>query len=178
MQYRKYSSPYTDDNSVTASYFKTASPDFSGTSNSLSFSNPNWPSSADLSITLSDGQTFDGNYGALLLQGFFIARETGTYTFYTTSGEIDNFGFLWYGSTAYAAWNDGNFNYKAVFDGGNTVYEASVQMTAGDAIPLTYLWLNTGGPGRSVFRFSTSGGQDVNGGDGYFVKSCSAGTFA
>jgi len=42
-------------------------------------------------------------------------------------------------------------------------------MNAGDAIPLTYLWLNTGGPGQSIFRFTTPSGAAVTGGDGYFV---------
>jgi len=126
VQYRKYSSPYREDsNDVTSTYFKTAAADFSGNLQSLSFSTPNWPSS-NYFITLADGQHFYSAYAALLLQGFFIAKETGTYIFQSRSGEIDNYGYLWTGDNAYSAWNDGNANWKNAFDGGSsTVIQSS-----------------------------------------------------
>lgn len=174
-QYRQYQSPFSGD--VNAAYFKTVSPDYSGTSSSLTFSTPNWPSDSSYSITLADGYTFYSYQSALLFQGFFIAKETGTYLFYSNSGEIDNWGYVWTGSNAYAAWTDGNENFKNHYDGGDTTMSTSIQMNAGDAVPLTYLWINTGGPGRSKFRIHTPGGTELNGGDGYFVKACSAATF-
>lgn len=51
------------------------------------------------------------------------------------------------------------------------------QMSASDAIPLTYLWLNTGESGQSSFSFTVSIGAAVTGGDGYTVSSCSAATW-
>ncbi|KAL1594948.1 hypothetical protein SLS59_008499 [Nothophoma quercina] len=175
-QYRQYQSPYTSDD-VSAAYFKTVTPVSSGTSSSLTFSTPDWPYGNSYSITLADGYTFNSYYSALLFQGFFIAKETGTYLFYSSSGEIDNWGYVWTGSNAYAAWADGNENFKNHFDGGDTTMSTSIQMNAGDAVPLTYLWINTGGPGQSKFRIRTPGGTELNGGDGYFVKACSAATF-
>jgi hypothetical protein len=50
----------------------------------LSFPGPNLPSSNHF-ITLADGWQFGGGYAVLLLHGFFIAKETGTYTFQSRS---------------------------------------------------------------------------------------------
>lgn len=178
--YREYTCPFdanSADNGFTSSYFKTLPPNFSGTQQSLDFASPDWPSS-ETTITLSDGQSFDGSQAALLLQGFFIAAETGTYTFSSSGNYIDNWGYLWTGDAAYSGWDDDNTDFQASrttagYYGGST----TVAVNAGDAIPLTWLWANGGGAGQSYFVITSPDGSTVTDTTGFFVQACSSEVF-
>ncbi|KAH7121649.1 GLEYA domain-containing protein [Dactylonectria macrodidyma] len=179
--YRKYTHSYnadTEGNGFTSSYFKGLTAELSGTIQSLDFSTPNWPSGSE-TLTLSDGNSFASGYSALLFNGFFIAKESGTYTISTSSDYIDNWGYLWTGDNAYSAWSDSNTNYQASrteagYIGGST----TLTLNKGDAIPLTWLWANGGGVGRSHFQIKTPGGSTLTSTSGYFVKACDSGIFA
>ncbi|KAH6995294.1 GLEYA domain-containing protein [Ilyonectria destructans] len=179
--YRKYTHSFNADSvnsGFTSSFFKGKTAEFSGTIQDLNFATPNWPSGSE-TLTISDGRSFASGYAALLFNGFFIARESGTYTISTSSGFIDNFGYLWTGDNAYSDWSDSNTVYQAsrtqaAYIGGST----TLTMHQGDAIPLTWLWANGGGVGRSHFQIRTPSGQTLSTTGNYFVKACDSGIFA
>lgn len=160
-----------------ASYFKSATMNFNGTQETLTFSTPNWPSGSDY-LTLSDGQEFYATQAAVLLQGFFIASETGTYTFSSSSSYIDNWGYLWTGDVAYSSWNDSNTDFQASRTGsGYYGGSSSVTMNAGDAMPMTWLWANGGGVGQSWFEVTLPDGSSTTDTSSYLVSACSSSTF-
>ncbi|KAJ4348832.1 uncharacterized protein N0V89_010210 [Didymosphaeria variabile] len=180
VQYRKYTHTFNANNGdggFTSTYFKSRTADFSGALTSLSFSTPNWPSGSS-TLTLSDGRSFVSDQAALLLQGFFIAKETGTYTFSSSGNDVDNYGYAWSGDSAYSAWDDTNAGFKssrtaAAYISGTT----SLVMNAGDAVPFTYLWANGGGVGQSKVYIRSPSGQTTTNSAGYFVQACSSEVF-
>ncbi|KAI5920471.1 GLEYA domain-containing protein [Camillea tinctor] len=187
-RYRKYTHPFSGDNpsapAFNSSYFKTATPDFRGILENLSFSSPAWPSS-DISVTLADrpGAPFDGTSAGVLLQGFFLAPATGTYVLGTSSRQIDNWGYAWVSDdgddeVAYAEWDDGNTAFRGTgpnLSGPETVWSTQVTLNAGDAIPLTYLWANGGGPSNSWFSITRPDGSATSDTTGFFVPACGDG---
>jgi hypothetical protein len=182
VQYRKYTHSFdanrADGGGFTASYFKGLAAEFSGALPSLSFSTPNWPSGSS-TLTLSDSRAFSSDQAALLLQGFFIAKETGSYTITSRGGDIDNYGYAWTLENAYSAWNDANAAFRSSRTGGGNVDgSTTVALRAGDAIPVTYLWANGGGVGQSIVQIRTPGGRVVTSHAGFFVQACSSDVFA
>lgn len=181
VRYRKYEQPYNANlanSGYTSSYFKGKTPDWTGILTSLSFATPNWPSGS-LDLTLQDHAAFPATQSALLLQGFFIAKETGTYTLSSAASSIDNWGYLWLGDVAYSAWSDANTAFKASRTGaGNVAGSTTVTLNAGDAIPLTWLWANGGGVARSYFAVTSPSGVTTTDTTGYFVQACSDTVFA
>lgn len=182
VQYRKYSHSFdanrVDGGGFTSTYFKGRSAELSGALTSLSFATPNWPSGSS-TLTLSDGRSFASDQAALLLQGFFIAKETGQYIITSRGSDIDNYGYAWTGDNAYSAWNDGNTAFQSSRTGaGNVDGNTYLSLNAGDAVPLTYLWSNGGGVGQSIVRVTTPSGRVVTNHAGYFVQACSSSVFA
>ncbi|KAF7558200.1 hypothetical protein G7Z17_g12 [Cylindrodendrum hubeiense] len=182
LAYRKYTHTYnarnTDSaNSFTSTFFKGMTPDFRGNLKSLTFSTAGWPSGTSI-LTLSDGQSFNAGQAAMLFNGFFVARETGYYTFSSSGSYIDNWGYLWTGDKAYRDWNDGNADFKA-----SRIAEPYVSgsvriwMNKGDAIPLTWLWVNGGTKGQSYFAITTPSGSTTTDASGYFASYCSSSLF-
>ncbi|KAK9418671.1 putative GLEYA domain-containing protein [Seiridium unicorne] len=179
--YRKYTHSY-DANSAssgfTSSTFKSLTSDWSGVLQSLTFSIPNWPSGSQY-LTLADHSAFLASQAALVLQGFFIAQETGTYTFTSSKDYIDNWGYLWTGDASDSTWSDSNTAYQASRTGaGYTTGTTTVTLNAGDAIPLAFLWANGGGVGESYFTVTTPSGSSTTDTTGYFVQACSSSVFA
>jgi hypothetical protein len=181
LRYRKFEQPYSaivPNSGYNSSYFKGRTPDWTGVLTSLSFATPDWPfGSPDL--TLQDHAAFVANQSALLLQGFFIAKETGKYNFSSAAESIDNWGYLWLNDVAYSAWNDNNAAFKAsrTFYG-NVGGSTTVTLNAGDAIPLTWLWANGGAVAQSYFDVTSPSGVKTNDTTGYFVQACSNAVFA
>jgi len=157
-------------------YFKAKPADFEGSATSPRIGNPGWPYGG-YDITLG-GRTFDAQFAALLFHGFYVARFTGSHVFSSSGDFIDNWGYFWTGDVAYSTYDDSNTAFRAVrvdgepYAGGQT----TLQMNAGDAVPITWLWSNGGGAGNSDFTISTPGG--IGGGAGDFIPACSASTFA
>ncbi|KAK6193326.1 hypothetical protein LQW54_012588 [Pestalotiopsis sp. IQ-011] len=178
--YRKYTHSYSADSSssgYTSTAFKSLSPDWTGALQSLTFSTPNWSSGSQY-LTLSDHAAFLATQAALLLQGFFIAKETGTYTFASSRDYIDNWGYLWVGDVSYSTWSDSNTAFQASRTGaGYYGGSYSVTLNAGDAIPLTWLWANGGGVAQSYFKLTTPSGSSTTDTTGYFVQACSSSVF-
>ncbi|KAF2443336.1 hypothetical protein P171DRAFT_473647 [Karstenula rhodostoma CBS 690.94] len=182
VQYRKYTHTFdanrADGGGFTSNYFKNQPAQFSGAITSLSFATPNWPSGST-TLTLSDGRSFPSDFAALLLQGFFIAKETGQYIITSRGGDVDNYGYAWTGDNAYSAWNDGNAAFRSARTGGGNVDgNTYLRLNAGDAVPLTYLWANGGGVGQNIVRITTPSGRVVTSHAGYFVQACSSSVFA
>lgn len=184
--YRRYDAPYdanVDDSGFTSNYFGPGNPSrptvlSSGSLASLTFSTPDWPGS-DTYLYLDDGDTFDSSQAALLIQGFFVARQSGTYYLSSSGDYIDNYGYLWTGDVAYSAWNDDNTAFQASRTGAG-YYGGSVAITLnqGDAIPITWLWANGGGVGQSWFVVTSPDGSSTSDTTGFLVPACSADTFA
>lgn len=155
------------------------------------------PEDTDTTTTLTfpdpGGQS---GYIAVLFQGFFIDQETGEYRFMTNSGSdkrrrtenrvswdgVDNWAYLWPGEKAYYDWDQSNWDYEAFYllnDTDNQNNWATkdgnftVTMREGDAIPITYLWANGGGTGRSRFIIKTPRRTVVESShEGWFVTAC------
>ncbi|KAL0260759.1 hypothetical protein SLS55_004449 [Diplodia seriata] len=178
LTYRKYTHSYNANlaaSGFTPSYFKTASVDFSGSLQNLDFSTPNWPSGN--SYLTIDGHYFASDQAAILMQGFFVAQATGTYTISTSADYIDNYGYLWTGDAAYT-WTDGTTAYAATRTGGGYFGgSTSITLNAGDAVPMTWLWANGGGVGRSHFVITTPSGSSVTDTTGYFAPACDSSIF-
>lgn len=178
--YRKYTHSYNADltaSGFTSSAFKSLTPDWSGVLQSITFSTPNWSSGSQY-LTLSDHAAFLATQAALLLQGFFIAKETGTYTLTSSSSYIDNWGYLWTGDAAYSSWSDSNTAYQASrTNAGYITGTTTVTLNAGDAIPLAFLWANGGGVGQSYLTVKTPSGATTTDSTGYFVQACSSSVF-
>lgn len=114
-----------------------------------------------------------------MLQGFFIAKQTGTYTLFSSKDYVDNWGYLWTGDAAYSSWSDSNTAFQARrTDAGYFSGTATLTLNAGDAIPLAWLWANGGGVSQSYFMITAPDGSSTTDTTGYFVQSCSAGVFA
>ncbi|ETS84401.1 hypothetical protein PFICI_02426 [Pestalotiopsis fici W106-1] len=179
--YRKYTHSYNADSSssgYTSSAFKSLTPDWSGVLQSLTFNTPNWSGGSQY-LTLSDHSAFLATQAALLLQGFFIAKQTGTYTFSSSKDYIDNWGYLWTGDVAYSTWSDSNTNFQASRTGaGYYGGSYSVTLNAGDAIPLAWLWANGGGVSQSYFKLTSPDGTSTTDTSGFFVQACSSSVFA
>lgn len=113
------------------------------------------------------------------MHGFYIAKQTGTHTFISSQDTVDNWAYLWVGDAAYSAWSDSNTAFQSSRTGAPYVTGSyQIQMNAGDAVPVTYLWANGGGVGQSLLQIQMPNGAVVTQHDGYFVQACSAGVFA
>jgi hypothetical protein len=127
----------------------------------------------------SGGQPFLVDQAAVLYQGFFVAKQTGGHTFAVSGDFIDNWGYLWIGDVAYSQRNDGNAQVKGtrVGEGPYTSQFTRIQLNAGDAIPITFLWADGGGDARSWLQVTTPLASITNHA-GWFVQACSASVFA
>lgn len=179
--YRKYTHSFDANLAVTgftSSYFKTLTPDWTGFQRSLTFSTPNWSGGSSY-LTLSDHSAFLASQAAIMLQGFFVARQTGTYTFSSSRDYIDNWGYLWLGDAAYSTWSDSNTAFQASRTGAGYITGiTTVTLNEGDAIPLAWLWANGGGVSQSYFQVTSPDGTSTTDTSEYFVQACSSGVFS
>ncbi|KAK6069012.1 hypothetical protein SCUP515_09217 [Seiridium cupressi] len=156
------------------SYFKGKTPEHSGVIEDLNFSSGQ---SSQINI---GGQVIPSAFQAVLAQGYFLARTVGTYTF-TTSGDIvDNWVFLWHGNAAYSNWDKNNTDYESFGGRPEPNVDGSLTLTldAGDAVPITFLWLNGAGQGTSNLYITTPEGQTFTNTTGWFIQACSNSTFS
>lgn len=182
MTYNKYSHTFNANLVNTgffSSFFKAQAPEFTGALTSLSFATPNWPN-GNTQLKLQDRSTsFASDQSALLMHGFYIAKQTGLHTFTSSQETVDNWAYMWVGDAAYSSWDDSNTAFKSSRTGAPYVSgRYQIQMNAGDAVPVTYLWANGGGVGQSRLQIQMPNGAVVTQHDGYFVQACSASVFA
>lgn len=182
LHYTKYTHNYdagSTSSGFTSTYFQTATPDIVGALQDISFETANWPSGTTY-LTLPGNAEFDSSYAGVVMQGFFVAPEAGIYTFSSSSSYVDNWGYVWAGDVAYSEWDDGNVLYAASRTGSGPYLGGSgtVTLDAGDAIPMTFLWANGGGVGRSDFEITTPDGTTYTDSTGFFAPACDAGVFS
>jgi len=180
--YKKFTSPfdgYQTASGWTANRFKGNKADFTGVWNSLNFMTPYWPSmSVDPTLQLDQAAPFDASQAALLFQGFFIAPQTGTYTFTVPAENNDNFAQLWTGASA-LTWADNASAFKAVRTATtSSIGQTTVSLNAGDAMPFSYLWANGGGAGRSAFNIVLPDGSSPTDFSSLFVQPCNSNVFS
>ncbi|RFN51793.1 hypothetical protein FIE12Z_3996 [Fusarium flagelliforme] len=174
--YRRFTSSY-DANKLndgfTTDYFKGKSPLSSGYMQSLEFS-------TCTSMFLPGSGTFDHSQAALVVNAYFYAKETGTYTF-NVPDSIDNWGYLWLNNAAYSR-NFGSWSIEGTRTGPDPKNwkggSYAIALKKGDAIPFTYLWANGGGCAGNSLNVRTPSGAVVPGMKGSTVKACNAGQFA
>ncbi|PPJ60408.1 hypothetical protein CBER1_08006 [Cercospora berteroae] len=117
---------------------------------------------------------------SLVYQGFLYAPITGAYTLSVPEGgvAVDNYFGVWSGPTAYASYNNGNANFIARREGdgrgGVNQNGGSVQLRliAGQYFPVTFIFINGGGPGSVEFRVSTPGQPTTASTAGLFIPAC------
>ncbi|KAK5989411.1 hypothetical protein PT974_10930 [Cladobotryum mycophilum] len=175
LSYRRYTHTYNANLAspgFTSSFFKNAVPVASGKLANLAFISPNWPSGSSI-LTFPSTPAFDSAQSAIVFHGFFLAKESGQYTFSSNAATVDNWESIWLGDVAFSDWNDSNAGFKAQRIGSGTQGgTTTITLTKGSAIPITYLWANGGGPARSDLTVTTPGGTKVEGGVGYWVNVC------
>lgn len=101
---------------------------------------------------LYDGSTILADYTAIIYQGYFLCRSTGTYTFFGwhNGDRNDDQIMAWLGNDARNNnWSNINWYMRSRFSGGDQAWSQSCQ--AGQAIPITIFWTNNSG--RGAVRF-------------------------
>ncbi|KAK9426782.1 putative PA14 domain-containing protein [Seiridium unicorne] len=177
LKFGTFTHSFNDDDAVDEadpSYFKGKTPEHSGVIEDLNFSSGQ---SSQINI---GGQVIPSAFQAVLAQGYFLARTVGTYTF-TTSGDIvDNWVFLWHGNAAFSNWDKNNTDYESFGGRPEPNVDGSLTLTldAGDAVPITFLWLNGAGQGTSNLYITTPEGQTFTNTTGWFIQACSNSTFS
>lgn len=86
---------------------------------------------------------------------------------------------MWVGDVAYSLWNKENASLKSegAWFGPSFPGSFSIGLRNGDAIPITYLWANGGGPGKSGLEIRAPSGAIIEH-VGSFVQACGSGVFA
>lgn len=136
--------------------------------NLASIATPNWPNGGTY-CALPGYSSFNCANIAVVMQGYFVAPSSGNYTFdalHTT----DNDFYAWFNEDAEGtAWNNGNTAFEEQYPafGGSASYE----LDAGEYLPLTFLWVNVGGPGQVIFQVTMADGSVVADTTGLFVPS-------
>ncbi|KXJ85769.1 hypothetical protein Micbo1qcDRAFT_221595 [Microdochium bolleyi] len=180
--YQKFPSTfdgYSQNAGFGADTFHGKTPDFSGVWSTLNFATPYWPSmDVDFTLQLDKAAPFDVDMAALLFSGFFLAPQTGSYTFSVPAEYNDNFSEFWTGDAA-LSWADSGSAFKAIRTSNNSKGgSTTVKLNAGDAMPFAYLWANGGGAGRSAFNIVFPDGSSPSDFSKLFVQACSDNVFA
>ncbi|RGP78902.1 hypothetical protein FLONG3_2807 [Fusarium longipes] len=175
--YRRFNCPFNAniyDDGFTTAYFKGKNPLSSGFMQNLEFS------TCSNTMTLAGSDTFAPHQAALVINAYFYAKETGTFTF-TIPDTIDNWGYLWLRDAAYS-WNPHAWAIEGKRTGSNAALwrggSYQIQLKKGDAIPFTYLWANGGGCAGNNLSVRTPSGSSISGMRGSTVKACNVGKFA
>lgn len=95
------------------------------------------------------------DYTAIVFHGYFIAPETGTYSFDTPIYAIDDEWFMWHSDNAISGWNRNNFDVHCIWEQSSSY---QINLTEGYALPVTFLWANTGGAGRLGLQITLPSG--------------------
>lgn len=77
--------------------------------------------------------------------GYFYAKTTGIYTFWTT--QVDDYIYLWAGDTARAGWDANNANCRSIPN--RNECDFTINISAGTYLPLRALFFN--GPGGGTW---------------------------
>ena len=176
LHYRRWEHGYDanqDAPGYTVGYFKGRTPLGSGTLRSPTFRGSG-------NLVRVGAEIVPGPQAAVMMQGFFVARQTGTYTLWSGANDIDNWGYLWTGAPALGDWRDDNTAFKAVRTGSKGQYTGGITyltLQAGDAVPVAWLWANGGGDAASYLGIRGPNGMVTTDGSDFFVLPCNDGVF-
>ena len=98
-------------------------------------------------------------YTSIMLKGYMKVTYTGTYTFYVN---CDDGAYMWFGDNAIDNWKNPSgvlINYNINNGGEHGIQEVAgtVNLTAGNYIPLRVAFGNNGGPGVLIVSYSHPG---------------------
>lgn len=106
---------------------------------------------------------------AVVYHGHFIVPVTGNYTWIS---QASTFGYIWTGDVAYNTWSVTNFV-------ANQASQSTPQYyTAGELIPTTILYANTGGNSTCAFALGFPDGTTKYTFSGYFARPFANDTFS
>lgn len=119
------------------------------------------------------GNNVNINLATVIHQGFFLAPETGDYTF--SFGQADDVVLLWLGQTAYSGWTRQNADVERTYlaaGGGQTQTTKTLQK--GRYYPMRVAWADQGGGVGMSLTISAPDGTVLSSDDGgYFrTKAC------
>jgi len=114
----------------------------------------------------------DTGYLDIHHRGYFIAEQSGTYTF--TAGPVDNCFLLWLQGLAVSGFTVANTDIDLTAGPSQTY---TVSLTPG-IYPIRYMYTNYGGPGYYYLTITAPDGSTLlgtNGESNYLATSCSPG---
>ncbi|KAF3011852.1 hypothetical protein E8E14_004672 [Neopestalotiopsis sp. 37M] len=173
-----FSSPYSDwrTDVPDPSYFKSATPFYTSTIDDLNFS-----VDADGLLRNLPPASVNATQIAILAQGYFRAKHTGSYYIGSTGFSTDDWAFLWTGKKAFNDWNLDNRDGEAF--GHRLVPNEDIgvllsNLDEGQLVPFTYLWINYLGAGQSNFYIDDAMKLELNfDNQGWFIKDCDPNKF-
>ena len=98
-------------------------------------------------------------FTSIMLKGYMKVTYTGTYTFYL---DCDDGAYMWFGDNAITNWKDTegiliNYDINNGGEHGQQEVTGTVNLTAGNYIPLRVAFGNNGGPGVLIVSYSHTG---------------------
>ena len=98
-------------------------------------------------------------YTSIMLIGYMKVTYTGTYTFYL---DCDDGAYMWFGDDAIDNWKDTegiliNYDINNGGEHGQQEVAGTVNLTAGNYIPIRVVFGNNGGPGILIVSYSHTG---------------------
>jgi len=98
-------------------------------------------------------------FTSIMLKGYMKVTYTGTYTFYL---DCDDGAYMWFGDDAITNWKDTegtliNYDINNGGEHGQQEVAGTVNLTAGNYIPLRVAFGNNGGPGILIVSYSHPG---------------------
>ena len=107
----------------------------------------------------------------MIFQGYLYASAgAGSYSIISEAGVLDDTGLVWHGTEAYgSSWNYDNADYVAILPSGGSV---TLELAAGEAVPITIFYANQNGPGTSNFEIVTPDGTVNTDTTPFFVGAC------
>lgn len=177
--YRGYNNPFLDGfttsdpsySSSNATYYNNASrvPDFQGVWNgSINF---NFGPAVSESTPLYNQELVNLTYETIVYQGFFAPNITGTYTFgFNTPNDI---AYGWFGTKAYAAWGESNYDLRDT--GAVKLRTYSGSFIAGNLYPVTLMYANDVRYAIMPLYITLPGGSNATT-DAHYWKSPACGT--
>lgn len=176
-RFKVFKSPYSDwkTDVPDPSYFKGKTPTFSGTLDDLNFQ-----TAANGLLNLG-GRTFNATQVAVLAQGYFYAKHTGSYYIGSTGFSTDDWAFMWTGQKAFHDWDLDNRDGEAFGHRLVNNEDMGVQLNNLDEaqlIPFTYLWINYLGAGQSNFFIDDARNIELSFDNrGWFIWDCDENAF-
>ncbi|KAJ5087134.1 hypothetical protein N7456_010750 [Penicillium angulare] len=144
-----------------------------GTTQNINFQSENYPSYSTILCQLpGQAEATDCGQWTVVFQGYLHATQTGNYTLDPTLAE-DNALFFWLGEKAYSNYTndntDGGVSYTQPTDLPHTF---AVSMTAGEFLPITFIYANGYGPALNELTITSPNGTTYPTDLDFFVPPC------